>query len=34
MHLLGFVLVGDGIGLGAALASDEAGVTAKAELKI
>ena len=31
MCLPGFVLVGDG--LGAALASDEAGVTAKAELK-
>ena len=32
MHLLGFVLV-VGIGLGAALASDEAGVPAEAELK-
>ena len=32
MRLLGIVLTGD-IGLGAALASDEAGVTAEAELK-
>ena len=33
MRLLGIVLVGDTSGLGAAFASDEAGVTAEAELK-
>ena len=34
MHLLGIILGGDKFGLGAALASDESGVTAEAELKI
>ena len=33
MRLLGIVLVGDISGLGAAFASDEAGVTAEAGLK-
>ena len=33
MRLLGIVLGGDKLGLGAAFASHEAGVTAKAELK-